>query len=128
MSAVETIQAAIERLETLRDKSTPRPWTAMEYDSNPGDQGVPIIGGGEIGSMDGHLTAYTMTLGSEEQSVIDAELIVILHRTIDAQLEILQECRDFYANSQAIGMPDTEMAEYYGNTVALAAAILGEES
>ena len=122
MSAVETIQAAIEKLEMLRTKSTPRPWTAMEYDSNPGDRGVPIIGGGEIGSMEGHLTAYTMTLGSEEQSVIDAELIVTLHRTIDAQLALLRAAQDDY--NQYGGKP----SPFFANDVALAIAILGEES
>ena len=124
MSAVETIQAAIERLETLREKSTPRPWTAMEYDSNPGDQGVPIIGGGEIGSMEGHLTAYTMTLWNEEQSMIDADLIVTLHRTIDAQLAILNDAVVWFNDSccDEHGMKGSAPA------LLLARAILGEES
>ena len=124
MNAVETIQAAIEKLERLKAKSTPSPWTAMEYDSNPGDQGVPIIGGGEIGSMEGHLTAYTMTLGSEEQSVIDAELIVVLHRTIDAQLVILRAEHEF---ADRYGWPPNPFQERL-NVLALAVAILGEDS
>ena len=122
MSAIETIQAAIEKLETLREKSTPRPWTAMEYDSNPGDQGVPIIGGGEIGSMEGHLTAYTMTLGSEERSVIDAELIVTLHRTIDPNLATLRAAlveTDFVLSKAE--------KPYWHAAVALAREILWEE-
>ena len=122
MSAIETIQAAIETLEMLRTKSTPRPWTAMEYDSNPGDQGVPIIGGGEIGSMEGHLTAYTMTLGNEEQSVIDAELVVTLHRMIGPNLAILRAEHEF---ADRYGWPSNPFQERL-NVLALAAAILEE--
>lgn len=65
-------------LEPIRERlnnATPGPWTAMDYDTNPGDQGVPIIGGGEPGTMKSHLTAYTMTLNNESQSVADADLI-----------------------------------------------------
>ena len=52
-------------------------------------------------------------------------LITTLHRTIDAQLMLLRESLDFYENSQAIGMPEIEMSEYYGATHALAVAING---
>ncbi|TFD74708.1 hypothetical protein [Cryobacterium fucosi] len=55
------------------------------------------------------------------------DCIVAMYSTIDAQLAILQECLDFYANSQAVGMPDSEMSEYYGNTLDLARAINGRE-
>ena len=121
MTDLETIQAAIVKLEMLKAEGTSGPWTAMEYDSNPGDQGVPIIGGGEIGSMEGHLTAYTMTLGSEERSVIDAELIVTLHRTLDAQLAILRAAQDDY------NQYGEKPSKFFANDVALARAILGEE-
>lgn len=120
-TAVETIQAAIEKLEEFKTESTPSPWTAMEYDDNPGDQGVPIIGGGEAGSMKGHLTAYTMTLGNEEQSVVDADLIVTLHRTIDAQLAILHHALT------SVGVL-AGWVTVDNNAYRLAAAILGESS
>ena len=122
MSAIETIQAAIVKLEQLKADCTPGEWWAMEYDSNPGDQGVPIIGGDELGSLGGHLTAYTMTLGSEERSVIDAELIVTLHRTIDPNLATLRAAlveTDFVLSKAE--------KPYWHAAVALAREILWEE-
>lgn len=66
----------LEELKALCEDATPGPWTAMDYDHSPGDQGVPIIGGGLAGSMEGHLTAYTMTLNNVSQSELDAQFIV----------------------------------------------------
>lgn len=65
----------LEELKALCENATPGPWTAMDYDHSPGDQGVPIIGGGLAGSMEGHLTAYTMTLNNVSQSELDAQFI-----------------------------------------------------
>ena len=120
-TAAETIQAAIEKLEQARALTRGGRWIA--------DPDNPSI---IMRPDDKHPNGWDGVMVAEATGDIEgpfvAELIVVLHRMIGPNLALLQECRDFYANSQAIGMPDTEMAEYYGNTVALAAAILGEES
>jgi hypothetical protein len=79
----------LEELRRLEAGATSCPWTPQDYDHNPGDQGVPIIGGGELGSMAGHLTAYTMTLGNEPQSVADAEFIVAARNQVPGILAAL---------------------------------------
>ena len=81
MNAVERIGAAIERLEALKAETTPGPWlltvarqnTHAIYGRSPGQE--------VVGSTPRHGGLWNAT---------DGDLIVTLHRTIDAQLAILR--------------------------------------
>lgn len=87
MTPAEKIQAAIEKLETLKAESTgPNPWIIdrdfphiVMHPDKPGN------------SWDGQVVADT---GTDELGLpitpADARAIVTLHRTIDAQLAILR--------------------------------------
>lgn len=81
MTAVEEIEAAIVELEALKVASTPGPWTAPA--AILGLKSTTIFGT----PIDGGHAAYVATAH-------DAELIVTLHRTIDAQLAILRHVAD----------------------------------
>jgi hypothetical protein len=106
MTALEEIQSAIVILTELRDE--------RDYCEMNGWLAQTRLGAS--GAIDD--PGY--------EGLTNDPLIVTLYRTIDAQLEILQEATDFYENSQKIGMPDTEIFEYYGAAYALARAINGE--
>jgi hypothetical protein len=108
MNAAETIQAAIEKLERQKADTTPGPWRVV----NESLQGSrhdydPMIDAGDYAA-------------SSERFVrpADAELIVTLHRTIDAQLVIL---RSGLAHA---GYADQVIPVH---ARALAEAILGED-
>lgn len=81
MSAVDEIQAAIEKLTALKFGSSVRPWLAEPYTYGIQDatQRVRITSAGD---SDEYNTA-------EGVLPVDARLIVTLHATIDAQLAIL---------------------------------------
>lgn len=78
MSALETIEAAIGRLEELKTSITPGPW-ALTYERAT----HPRIWG-NLDDEDADLVATT------HRGHHDAELIVTLHQTIDGQVAILQ--------------------------------------
>jgi hypothetical protein len=90
----------LEELRRLEGAATVGPWTPQDYDHNPGDQGVPIIGGGEIGSQPGHLTAYTMTLFNEAQSVADAAFIAAARNQLPRILDALDAVLALHAPVQ----------------------------
>lgn len=118
-TAVETIQAAIDRLEGLRAESTPPPWF-LTYESAT----HPRIWGNldEVGDAADHVATTA-------RSRHDADIIVTLRRTIDAQLAILrfgikrQEAVDW--THRLAGDKHRESASL---ELDLARAILGEES
>lgn len=99
MTAAETIEQAIARLEEKRAAAMRGPW---------GNSSGDLIGPDDFDS-----------LFSEE----NAELIVTLHRTIDAQLDMLRFARGFYGAQITGPESSTAFAEL---ALALAAAILGE--
>lgn len=68
-------RAWLAEVQERASKATAGPWTPMEFDDDPHDWGVAILGGGEMGTMDAHLTAYTMTMNDVEQTEADAEFI-----------------------------------------------------
>lgn len=107
MTPVERLQAAIEKLEQMRDFDDTGAWVVDVSNS--------------IVDADGNVVAADLT----ER---DATVIITLHRTIDAQLALFREALEFSENSQAIGMGHDELEEYYGNVRALADAILGGDS
>jgi hypothetical protein len=86
----------LRRIKEQADAATRAPWTAQDYDHNPGDQGVPIIGGGEAGSMEGHLTAYAMTLFDEDQAVADGAFIAASRTTVPRLAGALQAVLDLH--------------------------------
>lgn len=80
---------ALDDIKARVEGHTEGPWTPQEYDHNPGDQGVPIIGGGEPGSMEGHLIAYALTLSDEQKCVADAELVAAAPKLLAALEAVL---------------------------------------
>ena len=125
MGTVDEIRAAIDELTQLRDAATPgqRGFSANWFDGS--QQSLVAVEHG----MDGDFRSAGRIANFDGPHLMrardDGLLIAALHRTIDAQLVLLQESLDFYENSQAIGMPEIEMSEYYGATLALARAING---
>lgn len=113
LTPLARISAAIEKLERLKAESTPGVWE------------VPITGRPEALAWDGSTPVYS-TLIEDERRLLnpaDAELIVTLHRTIDAQIAVLarekHSCRRFGDHRDATPNPDI---------LALADSILGGES
>ena len=105
MSAVDEIQAAIEKLIGLRDHSLYQgKWTAIDH-ANGFNYGAENADDGPV-------------LWMED---IDArDLVVTLHNTIDAQLAILRNvitCAHLYN--------EAELAEAYAEDIDLARAING---
>lgn len=120
MNAAETIQAAIDKLEALRDNSGAWDWRRRHQHGEYGES---------IGSWE-NLHGYydnpdeVVNTKTVAQNILpeDAELIVTLHRTIDAQLAIL---RGYIGTAEywdkVRGTPADLMA-----VLDLAGAILGE--
>ncbi|UOE45505.1 hypothetical protein [Agromyces larvae] len=111
MSQVERLRAAILKLETLRAEITPGPWIA-EYS---GEQGHCVI------PADADSTREAIALTRLYHAAYDAELIVTLHRTIDAQLAILRNRLEVYGE-------DVTPYGFRESTDRLADAILGGAS
>lgn len=99
MNAVERLEAAIAKLETLKAKSTGGEW---------------ITDRSGLHSISEEYTYGSVHVGRLEDGE-DESLIVTLHRTIDAQLAIL------YRGLTSVA-PEREVAEM------LAAAILGGDA
>ena len=115
MIALYTITAAIVKLEGLKAESTPGPWLVEEIPETGesrlirefeffGPQTVPLLESVASGGM----------------LAQDANLIVVLQNTLDAQLAILRAAQDDY--TQYGGKP----SKFFANDVMLARAILGE--
>ena len=116
MTAIETIHAAIEKLEWLSAESTSVPWLVEE---------IPETGECRIIS---EFQVFDLQLGQLEAVApggmlhVDANLIVTLHNTIDAQLSILRAAlveTDFVLSKAE--------KPYWHAAVALAREILWEE-
>lgn len=110
MSAVERLQAAIEKLERLRKDAFGQGehgWWVEEQQANPAFEAEVRAEGVPDGFHDGIAMVQDMP---------DAQLIVTLHRTIDAQLDILRRAVDGWAGVEA------------QDALALADAILGDQS
>lgn len=116
MTPMERLQAAIQQLECAKEETTPGPWThlygpkysTIEFETEDGVRPVALVG----------------------RTPADAELIVSLHRTLDAQLEILrfgvkrQEAVDW---TNRLANRDTDLQfRAAERELALADAILGQ--
>ena len=114
MNAVERLQAAIEKLEALKAGASGGPWVIapprdVEFESRC------IWGAKDHGDGEG------LCLADAESA--DADLIVTLHRTIDAQLAIL---RNVVEVSEYVGLgKEGERIAMIQNALDLADAILG---
>jgi len=116
MNAVERLQAAIEKLEALKAAST------QPTDGNAWIQGRlthRYEGVGDVYTGPNENTPGSADIVTYIQPE-DAELIVTLHRTIDAQIRVLEEGkREWYRSS-------TYPTDVAHAAIALADAILGE--
>ena len=111
-----TIDTRLAEIRARVEAATEGPWTPMEYDHNPGDQGVPILGGGERGSMAAHLTAYTMTLSNVDQSEADAEFIAASRTDLPALLAAVEAVLELHLRSghtRSVGFPRAGQWEHY---------------
>lgn len=108
MNAAETIQAAIEKLEQLKALVTPGDWWSRDIDA--------VFAG--PGLSDDVAVAYEVRLSW------DVELIVTLHRTIDAQLDLLRYARAV-AGAQVTGKYEELIVDF---GLEFARAILGDDS
>ena len=107
MTPAERLQAAIEKLEHQKALSTTGPWEAYTVPGTRKEAEYVAIG---IGDSEARVVRF-------EGGYFDADLIVTLHRTIDAQLAILRAA--LKARTLALYSPMTDPA------LALADAILG---
>ena len=115
VSAVDEIQAAIDKLTKLRDESTPGPWDLWHGDITQAFSMAVQVGPHEherIGVVPGDSVRHE-----------DAALIVTLHATIDAQLAILTDWHDRYAGKVAKDYVPVSPSNV--NPLALARAING---
>lgn len=141
MSAAEMIAAAIEKLQALRDASTPGPY-GVEDDWQPPqwkDSGwtyVRVVAGepNPISGIRGMVLSTDGTLPGSEgkaRTLANAELIVTLHRTIDPDLEFLRAAAETGISDTAVTNPEQFKgagAVLYRAAVNLARAILREAS
>lgn len=114
MNPAEKIQAAIDKLEALKAASQGEYW----YRSIGGISAY----GGEFG-VEAEGIAWTRdgerSIGLPQMTSTDAELVVTLHRTIDAQLAILEQGVRYMTAGIRFGAIET-------TALALAEAILGD--
>ena len=113
MTVVERLEAAIAKLEQLKADGTLGPWNV---DMIPETGECRVVRFFEF--FGSHLEEVTN--GGSIQP--DADLIVTLHRTIDAQLAILKAAREDFAKF------GRKPSEFFDNDLALADAILGDNS
>ena len=111
MTAVERLEAAIAKLEQLKAFSTPGEWYRAGFPE-------PSVWAGTGLSTD-------LLVVDDARFLHDADLIVTLHRTIDAQIWLLR-LTSAYLGAGMTG-PDSSDA-FAALGVALADAILGDNS
>lgn len=111
MNAVEKLEAAISKLEAQKRDTTLGPWTM--YGGEP--FGYGIEGGYNPGDPD---KAGETVVARSEIADEDVDLIVTLHRTIDAMLALLRLALEYGELSEGTGSRFTAAA------LALATAIL----
>ena len=119
MNAVEKLEAAIGKLETLKAESTPGPWLLTIARQN-----THAIYGREPGR---EVVGSTPNYGGLWHSE-DGELIVTLHRTIDAVLTILRATVESVPIWFGDGATEAEVVDEIDRELALADAILGDAS
>lgn len=111
MTAVERLQAAIEKLESMREEAPPGPWEHW-----PSQSSRRLYSGLDL---DHPISAEEVLRADSKYST---QLIEVLHRTIDAQLLMLRTVLDA-ANIER----NWDTLVYTEATLALADAILAGE-
>lgn len=119
MSQVELLTRAIERLETLRAESTPKPW---HYAVDDLTNEVDVWHDQEHRS---HIANFGVA--GMPRVLSDADLIVTLHRTIDAQLAVLRNALGRATSKISMGGGAAAVWSNEHDAVALAHAILGDD-
>ncbi|GLU91310.1 hypothetical protein [Agromyces sp. NBRC 114283] len=116
MSTIDLLRAAAQKLEALRDASTPGPWELRGHEIVRDSEGLPVI--------------QALWVADIDPVAQDAELIVALHRTIETQLAILREALVIVTPSApgAVVSYDAGPRSKVGLALALAGAILGRNS
>ena len=113
MNAVERLGAAIAKLEQLKAEGTSSPWVGR----------TNILGIRRLMDSEGGVLAEMFDATDHgDESFENTDLIVTLHRTIDAQLAILKAAREDCAKF------GRKPSEFFENDLALADAILGDNS
>jgi hypothetical protein len=137
MNAAETIQAAIEKLEALKESATPGPfgfedgWQPPQWKSI-GHTYVRVVAG-KPNHISGIRSMVLSTDGAmpgsegKRRTLADAELIVTLHRTIDAQLTILREGLRAIESLDGLGIDTADIPWADVPELQLARSILGED-
>ncbi|WP_030149521.1 hypothetical protein [Mycetocola saprophilus] len=120
MTTLDLLERAHAHLTELRDKSTPGPWVSVTPGLVSSCTAIHAAGHQKL-TWDDHF--------GEVFEYSDADLIVTLHRTIDAQLKILAHDIDIYKQMVALGQEAAaEAAIWRAGDGGLARAILGEEA
>ncbi len=123
MTPVERLQAAIEKLESMRAACTPGDW---DFESMP-ETGESRIYSGADGFAFMSATTVTFFPVPGGMKPNDAELIVTLHRTIDAQISILRAVLARAEVKIAGGGVERAVWSNARDALALADAILGRD-
>jgi hypothetical protein len=129
MSAVEEIEAAIVKLKELRDASVPGPWKWEEPSTESwptGDQSLLGAIDPKHGYARSVLTGWGYDASGIEGEPADRELIVTLHRTLDAQLALLTSALGGARDLSSGHYPDEPAATEL--IIALAKSINGTHS
>jgi len=119
---VERLTAAIEKLERLKAESSLGPWKATDR------RGVPALAPYEADIDALGLSEAVDWRVADVIFASDAELIVTLHRTIDAQLAILRRVLDIVTPIDGQASYDIGPGSRVGQALALADTILGGQS
>lgn len=127
MTPIQRLQAAIEKLEAMRAACTPGDW---DFESMPetGESRIYSEADGFAFMAATTVTFFPVPGGMKPN---DAELIVTLHRTIDAQLEVLHSAWNTIAGTEEMPEgrdPRVWYGRYAAAGLALADAIPGSDS
>lgn len=116
MNTLDLLERAHARLTEMRDQATPGPWILCDDDN-----------GVETGYGGVDLTGHPLAVADNVYTQASRDLIVSLHRTIDAQLKILAGDIVIYKELVEAGQwAAAEAAIERAGDADLARAILGE--
>lgn len=122
MTPVENLEAAIARLEGLRMAATPGPWFREDEDEHFLSHNYP--GSDDFGFTIGPGVVNEFECYVAPVKEADGLLILVLHRTVDAQLSMLRNALGYLSE-----YPDRPRAIYswVADAIRLAEAILSDE-
>jgi hypothetical protein len=121
MNAAETVQTAIDKLTRLRNesaKANPFPWSVYDH---LGDPMLVSAAPEEYGHPVSLLYEDSYSMDPAWWHTETAELVVALHATIDAQLDLLWKTLEFVKSTPGA-------TSHEGPVIDLALAILGKQA